>query len=195
MDVEKACDIICNHKVGKMDVIKVKVPEKETPNYSISVVSGGLYTDIVDLANRNYRWTYHIFGPTARYAFGMTHALIKYGKRDNDRLVRYTITTKDGQEEVVEVPTLGFAIYIDGHVMEHVRYSEATGDGGTLSVAIDKRYLGLAPDHLKYCGDLAKEKKLEDDAAENRFVRNDVTSVRVEQSEAKESASDNSQLP
>jgi len=193
-DVAKACDIICQGKVGKMDVIKVQFPGKETANYSISVVSGGLYTDIVDLADRYYRWTYHIMGPTARYAFGMIHALIKYGKRDNDRLVRYTITTKDGRDEVVEVPTHGFGIYNDGRVMEHARYTEATLGCGTMSVAIDKQYLGLV-DHLKYCGDLAKEKKLEGDVAENRFVRNDVISVRAEPLKAKESAGTNDQLP
>ena len=156
-DVEKACEIICQRKFGKMDVIECS--KDSQVYYSISCISGGIYTDIVDLADQHYKWTYHIFGPTARYAFGLIHAYWKYGSQDNHRQVKYTIQYEgDNEEEVVTMPTNGFAVYNDGRVTEHSRFANAQVSDGHLSLAVDKQYLGSLRKQLSYVGDLAKEK-------------------------------------
>jgi len=181
-DVEKACQIIAKGKVGKLDVLEVTNERRsEKRSYSISTVAGGLFTDIVELADTHYKWTYSIFGPTARYAFGMIHALLKFGTRDNHRMIRYTITTSDNQSERVEVlPTNGFSLYNDGRPMEHAHYSKAKFNDGTMSLVLEKHYLGLMK-HLKYVGDLAKGKTLNDDVKDNHFVCDNIISIKVEQ--------------
>mmetsp|Transcript_32338 Transcript_32338/g.48774 ORF Transcript_32338/g.48774 Transcript_32338/m.48774 type:complete len:368 (-) Transcript_32338:154-1257(-) len=176
-DIEKACRIISEGKLQKMDVIEVTRDGFDDPLYSILNVAGGLYTDVVDLADRHYKWTYNIFGPTARYAFGMIRALWKYGKRDNDRMIRYTFN--DNESETVVLPTLGYSLYNDGRPMEHARYASCRFHDGTMSLSLSQKYLGLVK-HLKYAGDLAKQKDLQDDVKGNHFIRDDIVSMKVE---------------
>ena len=177
-DIDKALDIVLKGKVGSMDVMELKCPDGQV-RYSISAISGGIYTDVVDLADRYYRWTYRPFGPTARYAFGLIHAFLKFGHGDNGRILRYTTTYSDGQVESQTLPTCGFAIYNSGRVVEHAQYAQTRVDSGDVSIVIDKRYMGFSK-QMKAVAMAAKGETMEGEYADNRVVRDKVTSFRID---------------
>ena len=173
-DLEKACDIIAKHKVGKIDVNQITCADGKN-RYSVCVVSVGSFADICKEADA-FKWTYGWFGPSFRYFPGIIQAYRKYGKRDSNRPVRVDIN--DG-EEVFETSCFAMALYNIGEVTHNLEYTDQHKTSGSLTLQLCKHYAGSVMKHLNYAGAVAKRKDLKPEIQEIHFER-DITSIKVE---------------
>jgi diacylglycerol kinase family enzyme len=184
--LHEICKLIGTRKLKKIDVNRIECSDGEI-RYSALVLSGGNNADICRISD-DYRWTYSWFGPTFRYVLGFFLALFKYGHKDSNRVLKFTIHSNkssnsdnnDNSEdaESFKMPAFGFSLYNCGRTTSDARFNTTELDSGTLGFVAAQHYLGFL-DHLKFMKSVKNISK-EEQVVSNLYARNDIKSIKVE---------------
>ena len=193
--LHEICKLIGTRKLKKIDVNRIECSDGEI-RYSALVLSGGNNADICRISD-DYRWTYSWFGPTFRYVLGFFLALFKYGRKDSNRVLKFTIHSNKSSKsnsdndddddyddddsddaESFEMPAFGFSLYNCGRTTSDARFNTTELDSGTLGFVAAHHYLGFL-DHLKFMKSVKNISK-EGQVVSNLYARNDIKSIKVE---------------